>query len=169
MGRRPASEPPLTIGIIEELKNKGYSQNEIAEMFGVSRQAVSWHKQQYNGSRTPREEVNAHFPWQVPHELNQSTQYRRMRDHGEYMATGGKGMSEDKLKRLRSFYRKLLKENVVVEFDPEIPAEPGVSSVGGFAYRPRRKIDGELIIRVNKYTTLTDEGRMIWRFPPELP
>jgi DNA-binding XRE family transcriptional regulator len=169
MGRRPASEPPLTIGIIEELKNKGYTQSEIAEMFDVSKQAVSWHKQTYNGSVTPREEVNRHFPWQVPHQMNQCAPYRRMRDHGEYMATGGKGMSQDKLQRLRSFYKKLRDNNLVLEFDPTLPPEPGVASQGGFAFKKRLKSDNDLLIRKNSYTTLSEEGKMIWRFPPEDP
>lgn len=165
MGRRPASEPALTIGIIEELKNKGYTQSEIAEMFDVSKQAVSWHKQTYNGTLTPREIVSQHFPWKVPHHMNQSSPYRRMRDHGEFMATGGKGMSEDKLQRLRTFHRKLVGGNLVLEFDPTIPPEPGVANKGGFAFRPRTEADGDLLIRINEHTTLTEEGRMIWRLP----
>ena len=169
MGRRPASEPALTIGAIEELMNKGYNGNEIADMFGVSRQAVSWHRKNYTSTRTPRELVNEHFPWKVPHELNQQSPYRRLRDHGEYMATGGKGMSADKLQRLRTFYRKLINGNLVVEFDPTLPPVPGVANKGGFAFRSRKARDGDLIIRINNYTVITDEGRMIWRLPPTLP
>lgn len=164
-----SSKPRISIGIIEALKNQGMNQSEIAKLFGVTKQAVSYHKVVYNGNRTPRELVLENFPWQVPSEMAHTTQYHRIRDHGEYMATGGKGMSEDKLKRLRSFYRKLREIDAVVEFDPTIPPEPGVSNKGGFAYRARRKSDGDLLIRVNEYTTLTAEGRLIWRFPPEDP
>jgi hypothetical protein len=88
-----------------------------------------------------------------------------MRDHGEYAATGGKGMSKDKLDRLRSFYRKLRTENLVLEFDPSIEPIPGVSSRGGFAFRERTEADGDLLIRVNGHTFMTDEARMIWRLP----
>lgn len=159
----------LSIAVIEELKNKGYSQSEIARMYGVSRQAVSWHKINYGGHRTPREMINDHFPWIVPTELCQTSPYKRMRDHGEYMATGGKGMARYKLDRLRAWYRKLREDNVVVEYDPRIPPEPGVSNRGGFAYRDRRQTDGDLLVRVNEYTELTEEGRRIWRFPPRDP
>lgn len=169
MGRRPAHLPALSIGVIEELKRKGFTQSQIAKMYDVTPQAVSWHKVEYNGSLTPRETVNKAFPWKVPHHLNQATQYRRLRDHGEFMATGGKGMSEDSLKRLRAWYRKLRDENVVVEFDPDIPPTPGVAKHGGFAYRKRRKSDGDMLIRVNQHTTLTEEGRLIWVFPPTEP
>ncbi|AGI61752.1 transcriptional repressor [Mycobacterium phage BTCU-1] len=91
----------------------------------------------------------------------------RLREHGEYMATGGVGMDELKLSRLRGFYKKL--RDQVLEYDPNIPPIEGVSRQGGWAYRPRKPEDGDLLIRVNDYTDLTDEGRMIWRFPPREP
>lgn len=163
------SKHRISIALIEALKNQGMNQSQIAELFNISKQAVSYHKVTYNGTRTPREVVLDNFPWQVPMYMSQTSPYRRLRDHGEYMATGGKGMTEDKLKRLRAFYRKLRDEDVVIEFDPSIPPTPGVSNKGGFAFRPRRKTDGDLLIRVNEHTTLTREGRLIWCFPPKEP
>jgi transposase len=160
--------PELSLALIEALKNQGYTQSEIARMFGKTRQAVSWHKHTYGGSLTPREEALKHYPWQVSHPQTQTTAYRASRDHCEYMATGGKGMTARELGRLRNFYRKI-QEGFVLEHDPNIPPEPGVNKYGGFAWRKRRKSDGDLIIRVNQYTTLTDEGRMLWRLPPDLP
>ena len=159
----------LSLSVVEDLKRKGFNQSEIAEMYGVTRQFVSWIKQYYGGSRTPREIVLKEFPFQVPEILGQTSPYRRLRDHGEFMATGGKGMSEDKKKRLRAFYKKLRDENLVIEFDPAIPPIPGVSNKGGWAFRERRPEDGDLLIRVNEHTTLSDEGAMIWRFPPREP
>lgn len=158
--------PKLTLAVIETLKNKGYNQSEIAEMYGVTRQAVSWHKRHYGGSLTPREMVLQHFPWSVPSSMSRNSPYRRLRDHGEFIATGGVGMDALKLGRLRSFYKKLREENVVVEFDPHIAPDPGTALTGGFAYRPRRKADKDLLIRRNIHTFLTKQGRMIWRFPP---
>jgi hypothetical protein len=77
-------------------------------------------------------------------------------------------MSEDKLTRLRAFVKMLRDENLVVEFDPDLPPEDGVSgTAGGWAYRKRRKRDGDLLVRVNEHTHLTDEGRTIWRLPPD--
>jgi hypothetical protein len=70
-------------------------------------------------------------------------------------------MSKDKLLRLRAFYRKLRDEGVVLEHDPDLPAVPGASNKGGFAFRPRVPEDADLLIRVNEFTNLTDEGREI--------
>ncbi|AGY37025.1 repressor [Mycobacterium phage Fredward] len=161
--------PKLSLSIVEDLKGKGYTQSEIAEMYGVTRQYVSWIKHQYGGRRTPKEMVMDHFPWKVPSVQSHASPYRRLRDHGEYIATGGVGMDEEKLKRLRSFYRKLKDDNVVVEYDPSLPPEKGVSTKGGWAFRQRLPGDGDLIIRVNEHTNLTEEGRMIWRLPPVEP
>lgn len=159
----------LSPAVVEDLKNKGFNQSEIAEMYGVTRQYVSWIKHTYGGRLTPRELVNQHFPFEVPMEMGQTSPFKRLRDHGEYVATGGVGMSEGKLQRLRSFYRKLRDEKLVLEFDPSIPPIPGVSNKGGWAYRQRTPTDEDLLIRVNEYTDLTEEGRGIWRLPPVGP
>jgi len=168
-GNHYNGKAPLVFSVIEDLRRKGYNQTEIAEMHGVTRQAVSWHKQQYGGHLTPRQVVNKAWPWKTTNEHGKSTLYQRMRDHGEYMATGGKDMSDNKLGRLRSFYQMLRDDNVVVEFDPTLPPEPGVSPYGGFALRKRKKSDADMLIRVNEYTELTEQGEMIWRFPPVDP
>lgn len=160
----------LSPAIIEGLLNAGLTQSDIARIFGRTRQAVSDMARKYSIPRPERQQLlERHFPWNVPAELSQQAPYRRMRDHGEYIATEGKGMSEDKIKRLRSFYKNLRDNNLVLEFDPEIPPVPGVSNRGGFAYRKRRKSDRGLLIRVNEYTHITEEGRNIWTFPDKDP
>ncbi|WP_078323617.1 helix-turn-helix domain-containing protein [Mycobacteroides salmoniphilum] len=167
--RQRDTDPKLSLATIEDLKGKGWSQTKIAEEYGVTRQYISWIKHTYGGRLTPKEIVLQNFPWKVPTSMCQASPYRRMRDHGEFMATGGEGMSEVKLKRLRSFYQKLRDEDVVIEFDPDIPPTPGIASQGGFAYRKRKAKDGDLMIRVNEYANVTEEGRMIWRIPPIEP
>jgi len=156
----------LTPALIEEYKLRGLTQNEIAELHGVSRQTVSQMKRRMGRfSQTPRELVlEKNFPWKVPQKFTQSGIRRMMRNHGEFAATGGKGMSTEKLKRLVSFYRKLTSRNLVVEFDPEIPPNPD-SRAGGWRLVPREDSDGDLMIRVNEHTTLTEDGKVIWRIP----
>lgn len=175
--RAPQSSPAkpeqhgerLTLSVVEDLKRKGFNQSEIAQMYGVTKQYVSWIKHNYGGSLTPREIVLKTFPWSVPDRMTQSTLYKRLRDHGEYMATRGEGMADSKLTRLRSFYRRLRTDNLVVVFDPNHPPEPGVSAVGGFTYRRRTPDDGRLLIRVDSGTELTDEQQKIWCFPDVEP
>lgn len=159
----------LSLAVVEDLKSKGFSQSQIAEKYGVTRQYISWIVRYYGGRLTPRQAVLAHFPFVVSSEMGQTAPYKRLRDHGEYYATDGVGMSEDKLSRLRGFYSKLRDENLVLEFDPDIPPIEGVSPCGGWAYRTRIDADGDRLIRVNEYTHLTDGGRKIWQFPGREP
>ena len=160
---------PLVFGDIEAMKRKGFNQSEIAEAHGVSRQAVSWHVRNYGGSKTLRQIVDEQWPWKTTHRHSRSKLYQNLRNHGEYIATGGKGMNEEKLSRLRGFYKKLRDNNIVVEFDPNLPPERGVSSVGGFAFRERLPSDGDLLIRINKHTNITEEGMDLWSFPEVEP
>jgi hypothetical protein len=167
-GKLVADNTRLSKEVIEALKLKGYNQSQIAEMFNVSRQAVSWHLKTYGGRMTPRQIVNESWPWGTTNAHGKAVPYKKLRDHGEFMATGGRGMSEDKLNRLRTWWRKLRDENLVVEFDPNIPPMPGVSPYGGFAYQERVSDDDDLLIRVNEHTRLTEEGKMIWCWPTAL-
>ncbi|APC46194.1 immunity repressor [Mycobacterium phage StarStuff] len=166
--RRATSRAPLIPSVIEDLRRKGYNQSEIAEMHGVTRQAVSWQKKTYGGRLTTRQIVQQAWPWQTTKFQGKSKAYQRLRDHGEYMRVGSfKTMSEDKRKRLLSWWKMLRDNDLVVEFDPNIEPYPGMAG-GGFRYVPRTIEDDDLLIRVNEHTNLTDEGEMIWCWPPDI-
>lgn len=165
--QRVATRSPLIFSVVEELRKKGYNQSEIAEMHGVTRQAVSWQKHTYGGALTPRQIVHKAWPWKTSLPHSKSKAYQRLRDHGEFMATGGKGMNDDKISRLISWWAKLRDENIVLEFDPSFPPLAGVAPQGGFRYVPRLESDSDLLIRVNEHTNLTEEGELIWCWPPE--
>lgn len=165
--KKSSSRKPLIFSEIEALRKQGYSQSEIAEMHGVSRQAVSWQKKTYGGYLTYRQVVDKSWPWKTTNLHSKSKIYQRLRDHGEYMLTQGSGMSEDKLDRLQSWWRKLRNDDLVVEFDPALPPLRGVSPYGGFAFRQRVPEDLDLLIRVNEHTTLTEGGRRIWCWPTD--
>jgi hypothetical protein len=112
--------------------------------------------------------VRQHFPWDVPAELQSSPVYDLMRVHGDFMATGGRGMDASDLTRVHSFHDRLLDENAVIEFDPNIPAADGIDGMAGFVFRARTIDDEDLLIRANGFTVLTEEGEAIWCFPPEV-
>lgn len=162
-------EPILTPALVEEEKRAGLTQRQIARKYGVTDQYVSKVKRKTEHySKTPREQVMEHFPWTVPTRMQRSAPHHRIRDHAEYMATSGRGMSRNKLYQLYLWYRRLREENLVLEFSPDIPPSEA-TKYGGFAYRPREESDGDLIIRVNEHTTLTEEGKETWVFPEEMP
>lgn len=86
---------------------------------------------------TPLETVRQLFPWNVAPRFADHPLNRIMREHGDYVATGGRGMSGEVLFRLETFYHKLHSENLVIEYDP----------ASGFHYRERLDSDRGLIIR----------------------
>lgn len=152
--------------LIQYLMNQGWTQSRIARHLDVSRQAVSLKVRKYGNRSAEKIVLEDHFPWKVPAIFTQTSPYRRMRDHGRFAVNAGEGMGEEELQRLFKFHQKLRDENLVVEFDPNIPPDPGVSNKGGFSYRKRRKSDRGLMIRRNEFTTITEQGQDIWRLPP---
>lgn len=167
--RRKTNETALTPATIEYLKNKGYNQNQIAEMYGLSKARVSQIKHQVTSfSRTPRERAMDAYPFRVPKPQQECAPDKRLRDHAEYMLTGGKGMAEYKLQRLNWFYKKLEEEGLIVTFDPSNPPTEGIIR-GGYKYEQRTAEDGDYLIRFNEEPDLPEEQRILWRFPPARP
>src|SRR5206468_8206127 len=96
--------------------------------------------------------------------------YQRAMNHAEFIATGGHGMSDTKLYRLRNWYKMLSDLGVVVLYDPSIEPYPNMSH-GGWKYVPRdpRPVsegrDEDLLLRVNEFAHMSDEAYDIWRLP----
>ncbi|MEE4025867.1 XRE family transcriptional regulator [Gordonia sp. PKS22-38] len=155
----------LSKEVIENLKARGYNQTQIADMYGVTRQAVSWHLRTYGGRRSVRQIVGESWPWETSTGHDKAVAYRYVRDHAEYVVTGGEGMGVDKLTRLRSWHKRMRGDNLVVEFDPSFPPLKGVAAGGGFRYVPRVEADGDLLIRVNEFTTLVEGSEWLWSWP----
>lgn len=151
-------------------KARNKTQREIANMYGVSEQYVSWIKSQYKGvQKSPREMVNDLWPWDSGEKFHPAAPSLRLRAHLRFRSYGQEGLTENESYLLKGFYNRLRKNNLVVEFDPNIPAQEGVYT-GGWAFRPREETDGDLIIRVNEYTKdLDEEALMVWEFPPADP
>lgn len=168
--------PQLTPALVEELRGrvnpetgKRYTQTEIARMWGVSRQRVSQLKHELaHFARSPRERAMEVFPWRVEAAYKQSSLNKRLRDHLEYMATGGEGMDAEKLERLPAFWRMLREHDAVVEYHPAIPPSEKFGT-GGWALRPRKREDGDLIIRVNDLAEMTELAYRLLRFPENPP
>lgn len=162
---------------VNETTGRFFNQSEIAALYGVSPQNVSQQLHRYGlREKSPRQQVRDMFPYGVVGTYySQSTLYKLLMDHGEYITVGRKRLSAERLRRLRRFYQRLKDTDTVVTFDPAI--EPGreltegrKDTVGGFAYVPREAADGDLLVRVNEFATLTsNKAEAVWSFPPEWP
>ncbi|AIT13391.1 immunity repressor [Mycobacterium phage Equemioh13] len=171
---RPASRKPLTLSTIEDLVRKGFNYRQIGDMHGVTRQAVEWQVKTYGGRLNTRQQVKELWPFETKVIHSKSKSYQRLRDHGEYMRQlSFKGFSEEKKKRLIAWWKMLLDQNVVLEFDPNIEPYPGMAG-GGFRYVPRTDEDEDLLIRVNEHVrpeildedgTLNAKAESLWTWP----
>lgn len=164
----------LTPGLIESYKRrinpktgKKYTQSDIAKETGYSRQRISQVKYQTDRyTRTFREQAKDIFPFKVPRDpFMDSVPDKRLRDHGELMFAGVDELDPEKRRRLRSFYSMLRRDNLIVVFDLDNPPSPGIGQ-GGYAYVPRTTDDGDFLVRFNEDCELTEEERLLWRFPP---
>ena len=170
-GRKPRRKPKISLEEIEALRAEQWKDIDIARHYGVTRSYVNWISKEYGGSRPPRKiALDKYWPFDVPTRMGQSGVCRSLRDHVDYAVNGPDGMREDSLTRLRSLYERLKTKSLVVEFNLRLPPEDGVSPHGGWAYRDREPADGDLLIRVNEYTTdLDEDSRKIWSFPEVYP
>ncbi|ADB93767.1 repressor [Mycobacterium phage RedRock] len=172
---RPVSRRPLTLSTIEDLVGKGYNYRQIGDMHGVTRQAVEWQVKTYGGRLNTRQQAKALWPFETSKLHSRSKAFQSLRDHGEYMRQlSFRGFSEEKKKRLLSFWRRMWDQNVVLEFDPTIEPYTGMVG-GGFRYVPREERDDDLLIRVNEFVrpevldedgTLNAQAELLWTWPP---
>lgn len=170
-GERRARQPLISPADIDDLRRKGYNQSQIAEMYGCTRAYISWVKKTYGAAyEQPRAVARRNMPsWNLTAGQGRSSLYTWLGSHLEYMETAGHGMSQNKLYRLRLFYLRLERNGEIVEYDPEFGPSRSVGA-GGFRFLPRTSEDApRMIIRQNAYTVLTDEGRVVWQIPHELP
>jgi predicted transcriptional regulator len=151
---------------IEGLLDQGFTRVEVAKILGITRSGVNWYL--LNTGDKPLEytveRVKRMLPWSISGETVQAIPYRQVLLHLEYSETHGKGMSKEKLRKLKAFYERLTRFSTVVRYDPDIPPLPG-NRFGSFEYVPRVESDGDLIIRVDNNTKIPADNRMRWSLP----
>lgn len=159
---RKNNRPGLSPEFIRGQYAKGNGPTEIAEALGCSRQAVSDMATRHGIYwDAVRRTVHENMPWSVPREFRNEVAYRYLLAHARYVETGGiEELSKEQVRRLRSFYRRLLRDDSVLEFRPDT----------GFEFHPREASDNNLVIRVNEFAKpLTPEGKFIWARPTTVP
>jgi hypothetical protein len=160
-------KPKITHSMVKELVEiHGMGLVEAAEALGVSKQLAHYHLYETGpGHVNPLKEALESMPWkEIQPEHRLAAPAIRATWHAQYIATGGHGMSDKKLRYLRQWYQRLDRDKEVVVYDPAIPPYKGMKT-GGWKYVPREERDGDLLFRENEYTTVTDETRVDWRLP----
>jgi hypothetical protein len=164
-------KPRVTHSIVKELIDiHGLSPIEAAEQLGISKQLLNYHLHHTGPDyatpeRRRQAEAWASMPWpEIQPGHRRAPPYKRASWHAEYIATGGEGMSEAKLRYLRQWYQRLANDGEVLVYDPSIPPHRGVKT-GGWDYVPREERDGDLLFRANEFTVVSDETKVDWRLP----
>lgn len=103
---------------------------------------------------TPLEAVRQAFPFDIRPEHQADILHYAVREHGDFVATGGRDWPQDRRHNIRALYAMLRQDNSVITY----------SDAQGWAGEPRRRDDGDLIIRIENPT---EEQSMIWRFLPD--
>lgn len=163
MGKFPldADEIDFLRSTVNVVTGKVWTFADIAEYYGVSRQYVYQVWKKGRGKLSPRQRAREYYPWSVPPSSQGAHQYHRLTDHAEYCLNDGRKMSDQKLLELSRFYAFLKREDLVVEYNPQVD--------GGFCYQPRQDTDDDLIVRRNEHTTINEHNGWVWTFPDTLP
>ncbi|MFD9893336.1 helix-turn-helix domain-containing protein [Amycolatopsis sp. NPDC059027] len=161
-------KPRISRAQVLAMLRQGKKPAQIAKELGVSRQAINHHRRTMD-VKTPLQVAQESIPWKnVDPEHKKSSVWARIVNHAEFLATGGRGMSERKLELLEAWYRNLEDLDVVVEYDPSEPPKPK-ARFGGWKYVPREDRDGSLLLRVNAHVEMTDAAYDLWRIPERRP
>ena len=118
--------------IIRKMLERGKTQREIADEFGVTKQAVSFHVRRRNLTPAPPR-YDAYIPWRIKFDHQNSHKYHMLQAHARRQM--GLELAPSVERQLDSFLRKLDRLNAVVDYTDE----------DGFYFTPRRPEDDGII------------------------
>lgn len=145
-GLRPPRAPPLSkVCLVGNLPD---DISTFMQQFLASRRA-----EQPNRPK-PLDIVRSAFPFDVQPEHQADALHYAVREHGDYVATGGRDWHEDRRRALRGFYSMLHQENLIITY----------SELDGWGHQQRLLDDEDMIMRIENPT---DEQEIIWQFPPD--
>lgn len=156
----------LTPDLVIYLMNQGIRQTDIAREYGVSRQYV-YKLAKKGGHVSPITTVTENMPWDVDNEFLNNHLYQSLRLYGHSRVEGEDALNGSSLTKLNAFKKKIIHYGLVVDYDPDYPAVPGVVNLPGFALLHRTEQDEDFVIKIRPGVRITPLGDKIWRLPRE--
>lgn len=145
----------------------GFTQADIARLFGVTRQYVN--QLAKRGGRLPLgPTVTANLPWEVDKAYRSNSLYGALRLLGNYNLDPN-SLRGSSIGKLHAFLRKATLYDLVLDYNPDYPAVPGYSNTRGFAWCRRKSEDEDFVVKVRSGVVITPIGNKIWRIPKEWP
>lgn len=129
---------------LKKLREQGWTYQEIADQYGVTKGAVYLHLQQAKATKK-RPSYKHLIPWTVKTQHAYAHPAMMLRLYGRREA--GQPIPEVKARMLDKWLREIQSANVVVMYHPETPPNPASPNVGGWYYAERKPEDGESLIR----------------------
>lgn len=136
----PASDMLLT------LRRQGWSYEDIANEYGVSKSAVYLQLRQARGTKA-RPSYKHLIPWTVRREHTHAHPVTMLRLLGR--RENGESIPAVKERLLDKWLREVKEADVVLCYDPEFPPNPASPTSGGFYYSRRRDSDGDSLTRAD--------------------
>lgn len=147
-GRRRDMPAPRLLpdnDVLAQLRTQGWSYDDIAAEYGVSRGAVHLRLKQVPGAVTKRPSYRHLLPWTVATRHASAHPANMLRLLGRREC--GEPIPDFKIRMLDKWLRDVRDAKVVVCYDPDYPPNPASPTSGGFYYSRRRKSDGTNIVR----------------------
>lgn len=130
--------------VLIALRNQGWSYEDIAQEFAVTKGAVYLRLRQ--AKATHDRPSYAHLiPWTVRVEHAHAKPAQMLRYLGRRET--GKTLEQAKARMLDKWLREMREADCVVDYDPDYPPNPANPKNGGFHYRRRRPEDGDSLVR----------------------
>lgn len=129
--------------VLASLRNQGWTYDDIAREYGVSRGAVYLRLKQAPGAVSPRARHADLIPWTVAVRHAQAVPARMLRLLGQ--RENGDSLPPVKTRMLNKWLDEISDAGVVVCYHPQYPPNPASPDTGGFHYARKRR--GERYVR----------------------
>lgn len=160
----------LTADVARELLESGMTQSEVGKVYGVSRQYVHILAKRAGYEPSKRLNLEGLMPWDEDFSLHWANHvFRGLRAHLKTILLPHEEETIADTRARESLFRKLVRYNQVVDFDPAYKPIKGLSSTGGFKFVPRTTEDKNYIVKIKDGMEETPKFKKLWTMPKELP
>lgn len=129
---------------LKRLRNQGWSYNDIANEYGVTKGAVYLQLQEAKATKK-RPNYKHLIPWTVRKEHQYAHPPMMLRLLGRRQ--NGDDIPPVKERMLDKWLREVAAANVVVCYHPDTPPNPASPKSGGWYYATRKPTDGDSLVR----------------------
>jgi len=130
--------------VLIKLRQQGWSYEDIAQEFGVTKGAVYLRLRSANATQD-RPSYSHLIPWTVKAEHAHARPAQMLRLYGR--KENGEELPDVKDRMLKKWLREMAEANCVVDYAVDYPPNPANPKNGGWHYRRRKPEDGDSLVR----------------------